>query len=131
MSNFQPLIREGCVSEEQTPLGSIDISPSAIASIAAQVVTQSYGVVGLSNKNFANGVARALSGDAHRGVEVHIDDDRIEIDMFVVVEYGTRIKQVAASVQNQVRFNVEKALGRRVTAVNVHVQGLRVSNTDV
>lgn len=118
------------MSQEQTPLGSIDISPSAIASIAAQVVAQSYGVVGLSNKNFANGVARALSGDVHRGVEVRVDDGQIEIDMYVIVEYGTRIIQVAASVQNQVRFNVEKALGRPVSAVNVHVQGLRVSNTD-
>jgi uncharacterized alkaline shock family protein YloU len=118
------------VSQEQTPLGHIDISPSAIASIAAQAVAQSYGVVGLTGRNFANGVARTLSGDPNRGVEVRITDGRIEIDMYVIIEYGTRIKQVAASVQNQVRFNVEKSLGRPVAAVNVHVQGLRVSNPD-
>ena len=115
---------------EETPLGNIDISPTAIASIAAQAVTHAYGVVGLANKNFADGVIRTLSGDAHRGVAVIVDGDRIEIDLYVVVEYGTRIASVAASLQNLVRFNVEKALGAPIHAVNVHVQGLRVSNPD-
>ena len=48
----------------------------------------------------------------------------------VVVEYGTRITSVANSVANSVRFHVEKALGMPIHAVNVHIQGLRVSNPD-
>jgi len=60
-----------------------------------------------------------------------IDGERIQIDLYVIVEYGTRIASVAASLQNIVRFNVEKALGAPIDAVNVHVQGLRVSSTDV
>ncbi len=115
---------------EQTPLGRIEISPTAIASVAARAVTQAYGVVGLANKNLADGVVHTLSGDAHRGVRVSVNGQHIEIDLYVVVEYGTRIASVAASLQNLVRFNVEKALGVPVDAVNVHVQGLRVSNTD-
>ncbi len=115
---------------EQTALGRIEISPMAIASVVARTVTQAYGVVGLASKNFADGVVRSLSGDAHRGVSVKIDDQRIEIDLYVIVEYGTRIASVAASLQNIVRFNVEKALGVPIDAVNVHVQGLRVSHPD-
>ena len=120
---------EGCVSE-QTTLGRIEVSPTAIASIAARTVTQAYGVVGLASKNLADGIVRTLSGDPHRGVSVMIDGDRIQIDLYVIVEYGTRIASVAASLQNIVRFNVEKALGAPIDAVNVHVQGLRVSSTD-
>ncbi|HJW84978.1 MAG TPA: Asp23/Gls24 family envelope stress response protein [Anaerolineae bacterium] len=116
---------------DNTALGQIEISPTAIATIAAQSVTQAYGVVGLATKNLADSVARALSGDTHRGVIVTVNGDRIEIDLYVIIEYGTRIAAVAASVQNLVRFNVEKALGVPVTAVNVHVQALRVSSTDV
>ena len=111
--------------------GQIEISPTAIATLAAQAVTQAYGVVGLATKNFADSVARALAGDSHRGVIVSVNGERIEIDLYVVIEYGTRITSVAASVQNLVRFNVEKALGVPVAAVNVHVQGLRVSSADV
>ncbi len=46
------------------------------------------------------------------------------------MEYGTRINSVAESVANTVRYQVEKALGLRVNAINVHVAGLRVSDMD-
>jgi uncharacterized alkaline shock family protein YloU len=117
---------------EQTPYGRIEISPAAIASVATRAANQAYGVVGLADKNFADGVVRALSGQAHRGVVVAVDGEQITIDLYVIVEYGTRIASVAASLQNLVRFNVEKALGvpAGTVSVNVHVQGLRVSNTD-
>jgi uncharacterized alkaline shock family protein YloU len=61
---------------------------------------------------------------------VHIRDGRIIIDLFVIVEYGTRIPAVARSVQNVVKFTVERALGVPVAEVNVHIDGLRVSNVD-
>ena len=48
----------------------------------------------------------------------------------VIVEYGTRISSVASSVMNIVKFAVEKAVGVPVAQVNVHVQGLRISDTD-
>jgi uncharacterized alkaline shock family protein YloU len=48
----------------------------------------------------------------------------------VIIEYGTRIKSVASSVSNSIKFNVEKALGMPVEQVNVHVRGLRVSDMD-
>ena len=50
--------------------------------------------------------------------------------MYIVIEYGTRIKSVASSVANTVRYHVEKALGMPVNQVNIHVSGLRISNLD-
>jgi len=60
-----------------------------------------------------------------------VEGDHVQIDLYVVVEYGTRISSVAHSIMNVVRYTVEKALGVPVAQVNVHVQGLRVSNRDV
>jgi uncharacterized alkaline shock family protein YloU len=65
-----------------------------------------------------------------RGVSVRYTGEDIDIDIHVIVEYGTRINSVAESVGNTVRFHVEKALGLRVKSVNVHVAGLRISDTD-
>jgi uncharacterized alkaline shock family protein YloU len=78
----------------------------------------------------ATGIVNLLSPDSKRGIEVHIKDGRIAIDIYIIIEYGTRIVAVARSVMNVVKFNVEKALGIPVAEVNVHVEGLRVSNTD-
>ena len=40
------------------------------------------------------------------------------------------IRDSANSLANSVRFNVESTFGLTVDEVNVHVQGLRISNTD-
>lgn len=118
------------MTDENTPIGSINVSPRAIASIAYYAALQSYGVVGLASKNLVDGLAQVLVKDPTYGVEVHYDGQDINIDLYIVIEYGTRIKSVAASVSNTVRFHVEKALGMPINNVNVHVQGLRVSNLD-
>jgi uncharacterized alkaline shock family protein YloU len=115
---------------ENTPIGSIHVSPRAVATIAYQAALESYGVVGLAPKNLFNGLTHAIVKDPTHGVEVHYDGDHIIIDIYIIIEYGTRIKAVANSVSNTVRFHVEKALGLPVSQVNVHVQGLRVSNLD-
>lgn len=118
------------MSNEHNSFGNIEISPQAIATIASQAVTQSYGVVGMAPKNVVDGLANMLAPDPRHGVEVIMRGDTISINLYIIVEYGTRISSVANSAANAVRFQVEKALGMPIGEINVHVQGLRVSNTD-
>jgi uncharacterized alkaline shock family protein YloU len=117
------------MTEKINVLGNIEISPAAIATIASQAVLQSYGVVGMAAKNMVDGLANRLTRDPRHGVEVLVNGD-ITINLYIIVEYGTRISTVANSVANSVRFHVERALDMPVGNINVHVQGLRVSNTD-
>jgi uncharacterized alkaline shock family protein YloU len=118
------------MSEGMNPLGNIYISDRAISTIAHQAALQSYGVVGLAAKNLALGLAQVLVKDPTMGVDVHYDGNAVNIDLYIVIEYGTRIKSVAASVSDSVRYQVEKAVGLPVHQVNVHVRGLRISDTD-
>ena len=67
---------------------------------------------------------------SRRGVNVRLVESQIVIDLYVVLEYGMRISEVARNISESVRFNVEKALGIPVAQVNVHVQGLRVSSSE-
>lgn len=113
-----------------TSLGQITISPKAIATIASRAALQSYGVVGMASKNLADGIVHAIARDPSRGIEVSTVGDQIMIDVYIVVEYGTRIISVTTSVANAVKYQVERALGMRVGAVDVHVQDLRISDTD-
>lgn len=118
------------MGQEKTTLGRIHISPNAIASIVYHSALQSYGVVGLAPKNLAEGIASTITKEPSRGVNVNFVDESLCIDVFIIVEYGTRIASVANSVQNAIRFSVEKNIGLKVAEVNVHVQGLRISNSD-
>jgi len=115
---------------EDASRGRIDVSPMAIASIVNDAILSCYGVVGTASKDLPTGIATALSAERKRGVEVRVKDGEIAIDVYVILEYGTRIAVVARSVMNVVKFSVERALGIPVAEVNVHVDGLRVSNVD-
>jgi uncharacterized alkaline shock family protein YloU len=121
--------RESDMPVRDESLGTIDISVATIATITNQAINQCYGVVGMANKNLADGIASLLTRDSRRGIDVSLVDDKIIIDVYVIVEYGVRIRAVAESIQNTVKFHVEKTLGLPVEAVNVYVQGLRHSKT--
>ncbi len=118
------------MGEETTILGGVHISPTAVATIAYHATLESYGVVGLAPKNLADGIVHTIMREPMRGVSVRYNGEDIDIEINVIVEYGTRITSVAESVANTVRYHVEKALGLRVNSVSIHVAGLRVSYTD-
>ncbi len=118
------------MANESTPIGSIHVAPRAVATIAYHAALRSYGVVGLTSKNLVNGLAQVLVKDPTHGIAVDYDGNQINIDLYIIVEYGTRIKSVATSVMNTVRFQVEKALGMPINEVNVHIRGLRISSFD-
>ena len=118
------------MGEDTTSLGGIHISPNAVATIAYHAVLESYGVVGLAPKNLADGIVKSITRDPSKGVTVQYNGEDIDIEVHIIVEYGTRISSVAESVVNTVRYHVEKALGLKVNSVSVHVAGLRISDTD-
>ena len=118
------------MGKETTTLGGIHISPNAVATIAYHAVLESYGVVGLAPKNLADGIVKSITRDPSKGVTVQYNGEDIDIEVHIIVEYGTRINSVAESVVNTVRYHVEKALGLKVNSVSIHVAGLRISDMD-
>jgi uncharacterized alkaline shock family protein YloU len=115
------------MKEEKNPYGNIHVTPRAVATIAHRAVIETYGVVGLASKNLITGLTNLLVKDPAHGIEVNYADELINIDVYVIVEYGTNIKSVADSLASTVRFHVEKALGLPIHQVNVHIQGMRIS----
>ncbi len=113
-----------------TSLGNIYIAHRAIATIASQSALESYGVVGMASKNLVRGIANLLTKDPTTGVDVLFDGETIEVNLYIIIEYGTRIASVAKSVSNSVRYQIEKAIQLPVKNVHVHVRGLRISNPD-
>jgi uncharacterized alkaline shock family protein YloU len=118
------------MGKETTTLGTIHISPNALATIAYHATLTSYGVVDLAPKDLAEGITSTLTKEPAHGVAVHYNGEEIDIDIHIIIEYGTRITSVATSVANAVRYQVEKALGMPIHNVNIHVQGLHVSDNE-
>lgn len=108
--------------------GKIEVSPRAIATIAGRAVSECYGVVGIAAHRPRFGTVEILAPeDYRRGVEVRFADDHITIDVYVVLEHGLRITEIAHNIMENVKFAVERTLGLRVVRINVNVQALRVN----
>jgi uncharacterized alkaline shock family protein YloU len=116
------------MSDKIQARGKIEVAQAAIASIVSEAVQTCYGVVGTVPKNFATGLVDILSTDRKRGVQVMVRNGEIIVDLYVVVEYGTRISSVAESIKDVVKYQVERALELPVVEVNVHIHALRVSD---
>lgn len=106
----------------------IQISNDVIAVIAGVAVSEVQGVAGMAG-GFAGGISEVFSGKKNlaKGIKADINDGKAKLDVNIIVEYGSRIPDVAFEIQNRVKKAVENMTGLTVEEVNVHVQGV---NTD-
>jgi len=116
------------IRDEQTGLGSIKIADEVVRIIAGLAATEVQGVVGMSS-GVVGGIAEMLGRkNMSKGVKVEVGEREAAVDMFVVVEYGTRIPDVAAKIQENVKKAIENMTGLTVVEVNVNVQGVAFSH---
>ena len=106
--------------------GRIEVFPSAVAAIAGHAALRCYGVSGMAARGLRDGVAELVRRESvDRGVEVIEVEGGLSIDLYVIVQYGMRISEVAHNLQETVKFDVERAVNVPVIEVNVNVQGVK------
>ena len=112
-------------NEIKTENDTIKISDDVVAVIAGVAVSEVPGVAGMAG-GFAGGISEVFSGKKNlaKGIKVEIDEKNAKIDVNIIVEYGSRIPDVAYEIQNRVKKSVEGMTGFKVEEVNVHVQGV-------
>ncbi len=110
---------------------NIRIADDVIAVIAGVAVSEVPGVAEMSG-GFAGGISEVLSGKKNlsKGIKVESGEKETKIDVNIIVEYGTRIPDVAFEIQNKVKNAVENMTGLKVVEVNVHVQGVSTQNME-
>ena len=115
-------------NEIKTENEGIKISDDVVAVIAGVAVSEVQGVADMAG-GFAGGISEVFSGKKNmaKGIKVDVTENTAKIDVNIIVEYGSRIPDVAFEIQNRVKKAVENMTGLKVEEVNVHVQGL---NTD-
>lgn len=121
-SDMEPSAGSGALVE-----GRLVVTDRAIGDIVGWTVLECYGVVGMASPSLRRGVASLLTRDRlHQGIKVEQVSDQLRIKLYIIVEYGLNVAEVAGSVRSQVAYNVEKMTGRAVTALQIYVQGVRV-----
>lgn len=111
--------------KEDVEMGIVKISDEVVEVIAGLAAAEIKGIIGMS-ASLVGGISQMLSGKKNlsKGVKVNLGEDSASIDLFLVVQYGIRIPDVAASVQKNVKKAVESMTGLSVSGVNVYVQNV-------
>lgn len=116
--------------QEITPQNdeSIRIANEVVASIAGVAVSEVPGVYGMAG-GISSGISEVLSGKKNlaKGIKVDVTEKETKIDVNIVVEYGTRIPDVAFEIQKRVKKAVETMTGLKVVSVNIHIQGINIA----
>lgn len=107
--------------------GEIRIANDVLADLAGFAALECYGIVGMASPTLRDGVAQALSRDKLRkGVSVTSSDDKVEVDLYVIVEHGTNIAEVSHNLVNRVEYVLSHTADVDVASVEVHVQDIKV-----
>jgi len=107
-------------------IGAIRITDEVVAIIAGMAAIEVPGVVSMSG-GIAGGLSEMLGRkNLSRGVKVELSEKQATIDLYIIVEYGYRIPEVAWNIQEKVKQAVETMTGLEVLEVNIHIQGVNI-----
>ena len=110
-----------------TDIGEIVIDNEVLAQYAGASAIECFGVVGMASVNMKDGIVKLLKKDnLSHGVSVTIEDNKITIDLHIIVSYGVSISAVADNLISNVKYNVEEFSGFEVKKINIFVEGVRV-----
>lgn len=107
--------------------GSVQINTEVIASIAGAAAVECYGLVGMASKSPTSGIVSLLKREnLSKGIKVHVEPAGVIIDLYVIVQFGTKISVVANNIIEKVKYHVENQTGTKVLKVNLNIEGVRV-----
>ena len=112
----------------ESAIGIVKISDEVVSVIAEIAADEIKGIVEIP-PGVSSNITQILKGkkaSSGKSVKVTLEEDKATIEINVAVEYGMRIPEVVASVQENVKRTVEAMTGLKVDKVNVNVQNIYV-----
>ncbi len=108
-------------------VGTIYITEEVILKVVGYAALECYGIVAMSSKRAKDGFVEWLGREnLTKGVQIHTVGDKLDVDLFIIVEYGISISEVCKTIVETVRYKLESMTGVTVNKVNVMVEGIRV-----
>lgn len=116
---------------EKFGIGTVRIADEVVGTIAGLAATEVNGIAGMSG-GLVGGIAEMLGKkNFSKGVKVEVGEKEAAVDLYIIVEYGVRIPDIALTVQEKVKSAIENMTGLEVVEVNVHVQGVGFVSEEV
>ena len=107
--------------------GTIYIAEDVMMKVVGYSALECYGIVAMSGKKATDGIVEWLGREnLSKGVQIRNVGDMLDVDLFIIVEYGISISEVCRTIIETVRYKLESMTGVKVRKVNISVEGIRV-----
>ena len=104
--------------------GDIRIADEVISIVASLAAQEVPGVLGMSG-GLTDGINRFLGKEnASKGVRLKFEGKTVNANVYINVEYGSCIPEIALEVQEKVKEAIEAMTGYEVQFVDVNVEGV-------
>ena len=120
----QAAAQENTENENLDEYGDIRIADEVICIVASLAAQEVPGVVSMSG-GLTDGINRFLGKEnASKGVRVKFEGKLVNASVYINVEYGACIPEIALEVQEKVKDAIEAMTGYEVQFVDVNVEGV-------
>ena len=108
-------------------LGTVFIPEDVMLKVVGYAALECYGIVAMCSKRAKDGLVEWLGKEnLSKGVQLRLVDDMIDVDLYIIVEYGISIAEVCKTIVSTVRYKLESMTGVKVRRVNISVEGVRI-----
>jgi Uncharacterized protein conserved in bacteria len=113
----------------ETDMGKIVVDEDVLAKYAGSAAVECFGVVGMASVNVKDGIVKLLKREnLRRGVNVSVEEEKLKIELHIIVAYEVSILAVAENLVDNVKYKVEEYTGMEVGKIIVCVEGVKVIN---
>jgi uncharacterized alkaline shock family protein YloU len=121
--NKPPVVGIEPLSEDR-----VTIAPGVLLTMIRMAALTCSGVVQMGNT--PGGVNRWLRRTpSERGVQVYIEGETVTVDLYIIADADTNLKQLSIDVQTYVARAIEENIGMHVGAVNIHIEDVVFTST--
>ena len=108
-------------------LGTIYIAEDVMMKVVGYAALECYGIVAMSGKKATDGIVEWLGREnLSKGVQIRNVGDMLDVDLFIIVEYGISISEVCKTIVETVRYKLESMTGVKVRKISISVEGIRI-----
>ncbi len=129
MSEYKTFMNKNTAADDETnetteEIGNIRVADEVVSIVASLAAQEIPGVHSMSG-GLTDDINQFLGKEnSSKGVRLSFDGKVVTISIYVNIEYGNFIPEIALQIQETVKDAVEKMAGYEVRTVDVHVEGV-------
>ena len=111
------------IYDDQT-IGKVQIADEVVAIIAGLAATEVEGVASMAGNITSELMSRVGYKNLSKGVKVLLDENKVRVDLSILMGYGYNIPATCQKAQTRVKTAVENMTGLEVIDVNIRIAGI-------